>query len=95
MRQPDDLDDMPFVPTPDDIIREFERLNFKHVNDTVHPVGRLTVDYCNAVVDMAVENQKLREALEFAYAHLESMDNYSLVGSARHYMKQALEGKNE
>src|SRR5512135_2389931 len=47
-------------PELDDIIREFERYNFKHVNDTDQPMGWLTESYCLEVVEMAKELREYR-----------------------------------
>lgn len=43
----------------DDIVREFERRNFRHVNDTTYPLGELSESFSQAVVDMAIERQAL------------------------------------
>lgn len=44
-------------PTLNDLIREFERLNFHHVNDTVHRMGisEFSSVYCKAVVKACTE----------------------------------------
>lgn len=48
--------------TLDDLIREFERANFHHVNDTIHRMGisEFSAAYCSAVVRVCVELKAIR-----------------------------------
>lgn len=61
------------VITSNDIIREFSRCNFKHVNDTVEPLGPLTEEYCLAVVEMVQERDNLKQKVKDAYEVLEAI----------------------
>lgn len=60
----------------DDVIREFGRINFKHVNDTQEPLGPVTEHYCLAVVDLAKEVKLLREVAKHACQLREAQKEY-------------------
>lgn len=47
--------------TVDDMIREFERFNFHHVNDTA-PRKTLSYRYCTAVVNALIKLRKLQSS---------------------------------
>jgi len=51
------------VPTVDDLIREFERGNFYHVNDYIHRQGEshFSHAYCRAVVQVCLELKALKK----------------------------------
>lgn len=52
--------------TTQDLIREFHRYNFKHVNDTEWPWGTLTESYCDAVVQVCEKVEALEAVAKAA-----------------------------
>lgn len=56
------------TPSIDDVIREFDRCNFRHCNDPLPlsdpGLGELSLSYCTAVVEIAEGYKKFKEALE-------------------------------
>jgi hypothetical protein len=57
--------------TTQDIIREFGRINFTHVNDMEAPCGPLTYEYCFAVEKMAKRYEEMLAVLQTVKDSLE------------------------
>lgn len=99
---PEQIEKIAAIPTVDDLLREFERFNFRHVNDTIYPMGPLTELYCIAVVDLIKKAHAMQSLMEVQAAKvqclveaLEKIEGAFDNGKERRHLKDVFSGKCE